>query len=124
MKATPRQPNPSNKDQKEPNSVHETKGLDTGCDGFKLPATPMQEPDKLRTRNFQISFEILEKAGYTQGCAGCEARLLEMKHRTHTAACRERLEEKMGNDAKMQQTLNKRDMRTKKPAPASESKRA
>ena len=124
MKPTTRQPNPSNKEQKEPNSVRETKGLDIGGDGSKLPATPMQEPDKLRTRDFRITFEIFEKFRYTQGCAGCEVRLLGTEHRTHTAACGNRFEENIRKDVKMQQTFNRRDMRTKKPAPSSEDESA
>ena len=46
--------------------MREIKGLHIGGDGFKLPAKPTQEPDKLRTRDFRITFEIVEKFGYTQ----------------------------------------------------------
>ena len=115
MNATPRHPNPSNKVQKERNSVRETKGLDTGGDGSKLHETPMQEPEELLVRDFRITVEILEKIGYTQGCAGCEARLLGTEHRNHTAACRDRLEEQMTRDANMRETFRRRDMRVKKP---------
>ena len=55
IEATPRQPNPRYKDQKEPNSVRETKGLDIGGDGSELPETPMQEPDEQFVRNFRIT---------------------------------------------------------------------
>ena len=111
LTATPRQPNPLNKEQTEPNSIRETKGIDIGGDGSKLLETPVQEAGGQTSRDFRITYEILQKFGYTKGCAGCEARALGMAHRTHTAACRMRLEEKMIDDEKLKHTLKKRDER-------------
>ena len=38
--ATPRQPNPRDKDQEEANHLRNTKGIDLGGDGSKLAETP------------------------------------------------------------------------------------
>ena len=82
-----------------------------------MPETPIQEPEKVLVRDFRITIEILEKFGYTQGCAGCEARRLKTEHRNHTAACRDRLEGQMRADANLQETIRRRDMRAKNPKP-------
>ena len=46
-------------EQKEPNSVRETKALDICGDGSELLETPMQDPEKLFVRDFRITGEIL-----------------------------------------------------------------
>ena len=44
--ATPRQPNPSDKDQEEDNNIRDTKGIDLGGDGSQLAATPVRQHEE------------------------------------------------------------------------------
>ena len=85
--------------------MRETKGLDVGGDGSKLTEIQVQERTWPKPRDFRISYEILQKFGYTKNCGGCEARSLGMEHRSHTQECRMRLKSKMKEDTKMQQTM-------------------
>ena len=57
--ATRRRPNPRNTDQREPNSMRETKGFDIGGDGFKLSETPVQDPENIKPLEFRITREMI-----------------------------------------------------------------
>ena len=103
LRATPKKPNPLNDEQTETTTLRETKGIDIGGDGFRLPETPVQESAEMRIRNFRITQDILEAFGYTEGCFGCEARRFGTDHRSHIAACRARLEKKMIGDEELKQ---------------------
>ena len=109
--ATPRQPNPRDKEQKDTKNMRDTKGIDLGGDGSLLPETPTQEQEDPKARDFRITPEILLKFGYTKGCAGCEAKIFGTRHQGHTYACRARLEEKMAADETMKEILRRRNQR-------------
>ena len=98
----------------EPNTIRETNGINIGGDGSKMPQTPAQDIGNFKTTDFRITFEVLEKFGYTKGCSGSEAKLLGTEHRNFMAACRMRFEETMSSDEKMRQTIEKRDSRIKR----------
>ena len=57
--ATPRQPNPSDKDQEEANNIRDTKGIDLGGDGSQLAEIPMRQHEEGLKRDFRITAEIL-----------------------------------------------------------------
>ena len=109
--ATPRQPNPRDKEQEEANHLRNTKGIDLGGDGSKLAETPVRQHEEGLRRDFRITADLLEKFGYTADCAGCEAKILGTDHRNHSAECRARLEKEMQRDEQMTETLKRRDKR-------------
>ena len=111
MAATPRQPNPCNKEQKDTKNMRDTKGIDLGGDGSILPESPVQEQNDPKGRDFRITPDILLKFGYTKGCAGFEAKIFGTRHQGHTGACRARLEEKMATDEIMKETIRRRNQR-------------
>ena len=91
--------------------MRETIGIDLGGDESKLSETPMQAPKEFKTRDFRITPEILEKFGYTKGCAGCEAKIFGTRHQNHTVACRARLEGKIAVDERLKEILERRNQR-------------
>ena len=114
VRATPKKRNSLNEAQTETKTLRETKGFDIGGDGSKLPETLVQESAEMRSRNFRITQDILDAFGYTEGCLGCEARSYGTDHRSHSAACRARLENNMIEDEKLKQMIYRRDARIKK----------
>ena len=82
LKATPKRPNPLNKEQTETKTMWETKGLDIGGDGSRLPKTRVQDPADARVRNFRITQEILETNGIQADASdvkpGCRALTTEI----------------------------------------------
>ena len=97
--ATPRRPTPRNTDQREPNSMRETKGFDIGGDGPKLNETPVQDPQNIKPREFRNTRATIKKFGATRACIGCESRTLGAgHHRNHTATWCARAEAKMIED--------------------------
>ena len=71
------------------------------------PVTPegVTEEPKLRQRDgdpiprpFKITRKDLVNYGYTPGCPGCQAAANDLRQRTHTMTCRQRLEKAMMGD--------------------------
>ena len=109
IKATPRFPNPKDEAQFGPMAVRDTTGADNEASFEMLPNVPVAD-QVLGRRDFKITKTILTKFGITEDCPGCQARDSGMR-RSHTPACRIRLEEKMNSDNWYENRLKTRDTR-------------
>ena len=112
IKATPRHPDPNNKERQE---------LDAPVDGDPEGKRDAQDraegrkripkeepiismdvdttgPPDSAVREMRITKRVLEKFGYTQGCVGCTAVQQGSDKRLHTEACRQRIYEDMSRD--------------------------
>ena len=58
LAATPRQPNPRDKDQEEANNFRDAKGIDLGGDRSQLAETPVRQHEDGLRRDFRITAEI------------------------------------------------------------------
>ena len=63
--ATPRQPNPSDKVQKEANNILDTKGIDLGEGGSQLAEILVRQHEEGLMRDFCITAELPQKLRYT-----------------------------------------------------------
>ena len=99
-RARPRNPNPKDEEQQETLPEILTKGLEIADHGHDIE-TVGSKPEEVTGRNFRITEPLLEKYGRTEGCPGCEARILGKYQitsgsmRKHTEACRTRIEHQM-----------------------------
>ena len=59
LRATPKKPNPLNEEQTEPKTLRETKGIDIGGDGSKLPGTPAQDSAEMSQKLVRSAFHKL-----------------------------------------------------------------
>ena len=109
VRATPRMPNPKDRDQQEAMPERLTRKVELGVDGTNLEM-PKDETKGLRLRDFRITKKILQKHGHTPKCAGCEA-AMRGGSRPHDADCRKRLEEALGNDEQYKHRIEERDTR-------------
>ena len=57
--ATPKRPNPRDKDQEEANNIRGAKGIDSGGDESQLAETPVRQHEDGLTGDFRITAEIL-----------------------------------------------------------------
>ena len=108
--ARPRLPNPKDPDQLGVKSERLSKGVRIDEDGSRLERTKtaIQVP---QTRDFLISEKVLDKYGYTEGCDGCDAVVLEHGQRPHSAACRSNIERRIREDGELAYRLDERDQR-------------
>ena len=113
--ASPRAPNPGDKDQESAQPPRLTRAADPGggC-GMDLPDAVQDELQyRLVYRNFKITKQLVEKFGMTDGCKGCEGQIVGVR-RAHSAECRDRIEQAMANDDVLNSRLLARDSRLQK----------
>ena len=86
MQALPRRPGPGQTDPALRLLVEETGGGEASGANLEQP-----EPEERRTapRELKIDQRLLDKFGYTEGCAGCLYKQLKMSTgvRVHSTAC-------------------------------------
>ena len=108
--ASPKAPNPKDKDQVQVLPERLTRGADPGGgDGVDLPEVEAID-QKFLVRDFKITKKIIEKFGMTPGCDGCEGNLTGMRRR-HSNVCRRRMEEEMGKDEALEARIHARNKR-------------
>ena len=110
MTASPRVPNPADKDQDRVLPERLTKTIPVEEDGVSIKQ-PMDKEMGYRCRDFKITKTILERFGHSEDCKGCKAAQEESGPRQHSGACRERIEEAIKADDILRVRLDMRDAR-------------
>ena len=108
--ASPKAPNPKDKNQGDVMPERLTRDADPGgASGEALPDVIVHEPE-VRARDFKITKTLIEKFGPTDGCKGCEGHVMGSR-RAHSEACRNRMEEEMSKDDILGRRVTARDAR-------------
>ena len=110
IRATPRVPNPRDKDQVRAMPDDQTKKIELGEDGSQIPLQPSNN-QLFKYREFKITKGILEKYGFSDSCKGCDAFISGGYGRLHDEDCRSRLEQLMKQDVDLRMRLDLRDVR-------------
>ena len=112
VRATPRRPNPDLEAKEDIDAKLATEEpVSREAGGADLGA-PEHSEAHTAPRELRITDRLLEKYGYTPGCAGCIHKQLGLEgHRGHSTACRQRIYESMRDDNEELDKLNEAEKR-------------